>query len=617
MDIRCVYSSLCTLLNQSDKYLRFKHYTLEAWRLRTREVDEVINAGHGDASLCIELSADIRRLQDITFLILDDDTSSFLELVVEIKKRRNACVPLFRIPPETLLEIAHILANIWFPFHSHSRDVNGSLDWIMLSHVCAALCIPLINDCTLWADVICVFPKAAAEFLFRSRQAPLVLDFGGRCRSCQVLRTSFTTTLLPFMFEHVTQARVFKVAALNRDWLPPLDPLLSSELPFLEELDWCIPGRVDGTKHQHDTIFVLPAMRAPRLRSLRLAGFNIPFDPTIPTTLRLMPSQDQLRSNIHLFLTVLRSCSASLHDLELKHWLPQMLSESRQPAIPFPLLRTLYIEDDLEQAHALWTQITTPANACVTFHFRSAMGSLNPKVYSDVLQWFTPNESIASRIHGLGVEHRGAHGFTLTLATYSGSQHPFSSTRYLSESDALTVPLRLIFGPEFQGLMSYFRPAVHRAIDLFNLAYVEYLVLAPPDVASITTDEWRHLLEPLSKVHTFCLYASATDLRHFLAALSVGPPLLLPSLRSLWLETEKCIGRGLTPGALLKVLWARRGAGVVLERLRFDHRSLYGIDKETEDFSAKLRGWFQIWTAIFTVTQIWYTECAAGASGGW
>lgn len=303
-------------------------------------------------------------------------------------RRRNRCVGILRLPPEILGHILSIVGDE-DPPHRGTLDTSfdpllgnearademATLGWIRMGHVCRLLRGILMSHRHLWARAaFSLIPEATEDILLRAKGASPVIDVNSGYRTPPGLAWRAQ--------RQYERARIISIG----DALPGLSSILwpwtprllgSLELPCLEHLTLMM---CQSSRHTNPEVYELPAIHAPRLVSLTLLNYFVPFDrlrsPHL-TSLDLVyvhPSRDAL-PEVAQFWVVLDGCS-NLRRLSICNFLPELQSASGQPtnALRFGCLEELRVSDELSRAMALWMHIRIPGKARVWLRMNGADG---------------------------------------------------------------------------------------------------------------------------------------------------------------------------------------------------------------------------------------------------
>ncbi|KAI0318684.1 hypothetical protein OF83DRAFT_1034586, partial [Amylostereum chailletii] len=106
---------------------------------------------------------------------LDVEVADLTQLLLDVKRRKNLCTPVNRIPPELL---RHTFSIVTAACPAKLKSRGGDLGWIVLAHVCQYWRQVILDSADLWAQIVCEFPVARDEIFTRAKAAPLHLNLG-------------------------------------------------------------------------------------------------------------------------------------------------------------------------------------------------------------------------------------------------------------------------------------------------------------------------------------------------------------------------------------------------------------------------------------------------------
>ena len=214
----------------------------------------------------------------------------------------SALPPIFTLPPELLTRIFHFYALEVPPW----SDGVQKLGWIAVTHVCRRWRQVALGDSSLWARITGISPNAKwiSEMLFRSRNAPLVVDFA----------VTPVPEILSKFARHIFSIRELRLRGLSVHHYQGLQKICALEAPALEHLELGVSGPYPVTFHQlgfgWTTLF---RGLAPKLRTLSLSNISIPRS-LIPCG-QLTQLKITLFRGISVHSTALLSDSSQLLDL--------------------------------------------------------------------------------------------------------------------------------------------------------------------------------------------------------------------------------------------------------------------------------------------------------------
>ncbi|KAI0322112.1 hypothetical protein OF83DRAFT_1036610, partial [Amylostereum chailletii] len=106
------------------------------------------------------------------------------------RRRLNAFRPIARLPPEVLAHVFLLLADMephFYPdpadfprltYRDESFELQPCFGWIRVTHVCFHWREVALAHAHLWSNVtFSLGPDWAQEFLQRSKQAPVLIDY--------------------------------------------------------------------------------------------------------------------------------------------------------------------------------------------------------------------------------------------------------------------------------------------------------------------------------------------------------------------------------------------------------------------------------------------------------
>lgn len=295
--------------------------------------------------------------------MIDNDILRLEDATLQLKRQRNSCTPILRLPPEVLAKIAERLIVIWpaksRPAHPSVTD-QFSLGWVRLSHVCSGLRSVLLNCRHIWARNISDIPLQPEAVLARCGDTPLDLT----------LRSTSTQDITAFALKHLARARridfqedslQIQNGVLVGRFSPAIKPSLFSQstFPHLESLTLSTRAN-DASTTRPDGDLNLPSMIAPHLRFLSLFDFMIPFRPDTLTSLTLEFCRMRPLSNQGLF-NLLRRC-VRLEELTLTTYEEVQSVDQEKPGdlIMLPRLKQIDITDSSDMCMGLLLSLSAP-----------------------------------------------------------------------------------------------------------------------------------------------------------------------------------------------------------------------------------------------------------------
>ncbi|KAI0056098.1 hypothetical protein BV25DRAFT_1832555 [Artomyces pyxidatus] len=167
-----------------------------------------------------------------TLQSFDDEESSMRRAMQSLRTRRNALIPISRLPPEILTRIFTINAAADIPGIRDKTKTRPRLGWITVTHVCRRWREMVLDLPILWAQLaLPLGDKWAEEMVARAKSVPLVFDClvdGGMYR--------LTTQARNLIVKLAPRA---KQLSLNTDdpHAAVLFPALKTSAPLLDKLE--------------------------------------------------------------------------------------------------------------------------------------------------------------------------------------------------------------------------------------------------------------------------------------------------------------------------------------------------------------------------------------------
>ncbi|KAI0033223.1 hypothetical protein K488DRAFT_85144 [Vararia minispora EC-137] len=544
-------------------------------------VDGMMSGGRTDAGMLAKLDGELNAIR---------------KLEIEVKRRRNACLPLSQLPPEILRRIMSFVAADRPLVNHHcgyrkqdNSDGGDALGWISLGHVCHFLRSVVFDYHSLWAKAVCVFPGAFNDILSRSGQLPVSLVLPKRC--------SHSPSRIRFMINHLPQALEFiirdcwAVGMANHEtadkW--PLDPALFSgkAFPLLQQVNINFDLRRQYYKNITKDIFELPPAYTPRLRRLVLRNFYIQFQPNTLHHLELCsdhPGQHAIFAPPQ-FLDMLRACG-NLRSLILGYWLPP-LETAATPTISLPFLSVLNVTDAFDRCLSFWSYIIPSQHACPVFALDDVGNGLveNGECISLAMGRFQNVES-SGLISGLTVRQEIASELILQLwtnTTIQRKQDYSSSVPPLKKALELTFILR----DDWRNALSAHK-AVQLTVDALNPTNLQYLGVwmgyeLEPEYMSSAFADWSTALTKLIDVRTLDLGWAAPGLMFPILSVPDSVEPVLPALRLLSIHALNVSQMDEAPPHLsdaVHMVLSRKRAGVPLAHIR---TGVIAIDGDVEE----------------------------------
>ncbi|KAI0317357.1 hypothetical protein OF83DRAFT_1172046 [Amylostereum chailletii] len=574
-------------------------------RLRLGEFEHILNSDNADTDVEQQLDRDIEQLEDIT---------------LRLKARRNACRPVFRLPPEVVAEIMTIVAVQSPPHRTRMRAelvrtaadsirFRANIGWIKLAHVCRPWRQIALGTHTLWAREIFSLRGANAVMLERARSAPISIAMDARSYV-------YEANAITIAQDHLTRAREIVVHDAVYGyrsrysypvWQDGAPYLSGKDLPALEKivLDLNPPAPPSATPLD---LFSQPPVHAPRLRYVSFTNTFVPWsNPSSLTFLELIQSENSHRQSLPLppqLITLLKSVP-NLQTLHLEGWLPEIApldGESQEEVIQLPFLSELWLTSTVSRCVGLWTHLALPPGVDVRFrldspHFSQPNIAMafpprsDPERYTllDTLAPHFRQSTAASAmrpISGLSVfDFPDEDSFRICLCTPEVKRENAGWSGPFARDVAFRLDLQYFM---WESTAPNFMHALERTITQFDLSRVETLEMTSSHECTIA--HWRQTLLPLSNVRTLSL----ADMPHssLLSALGRPPnndvfePILFPSLAALWIavvdfgDQAEEMRRGLK-ARFVDTLKYRAARGVKIALLRVEE--LYADTPEEAD----------------------------------
>ncbi|VDC03543.1 unnamed protein product [Peniophora sp. CBMAI 1063] len=237
---------------------------------------------------------------------------------------------------------------------------QGTLGFIVLTHVCRSWRRAGIDLAPLWGEIVHIFPSALETILARARGAPLALDFGALRRLPVLDQVALHDRYYMLLTKNVVRIR--SLVASNpfrsfRDWY---GLLLDQELPVLEDLT------LKGAKRiPEDVASPIRPLIAPSL--LRLVLDQTAYLPFSAPALRTLLIQGATQPVPASTLLAALSATPQLEKLELMFSLDDEPAPEYTPSVHLPNLAIARLCDSPE-ALSIWRHIVAPPNAELRLH---------------------------------------------------------------------------------------------------------------------------------------------------------------------------------------------------------------------------------------------------------
>ncbi|VDC04796.1 unnamed protein product [Peniophora sp. CBMAI 1063] len=546
-----------------------------------QDAESTVTSGGGSLHLLAQLDADMEHLAKVAF---------------QLRRTRNACTPLLRLPRELIEDIImEIVASGWQPFGERAGPRHKhKLGWILLSHICHSLRAITLGFAKLWADHAFCVPRPAGciEVLSRAQDVPLsinITDVGPDSR------LHIPSAVLDLMAERLESARIVDICEkqpypIHSNGLWPLKPsdLAARTFPHMETLSVHI-WRPRVHQHIEPLVYTYAPMITPNLKSLHLNRAYVPFSPKTLTSLSLTASttrpQRESADDVWImppeyFLDMLRN-SNCLRDLTLENVVPD-LSSTTTPKISIPTLETLTIRDTPQRTFLLLDILEQPPG--LVRHI-----DLNGRLPDDPVHIFTRFSDVGPSIAaaefysgssylnfqfyerstgGDGARQSGTEKYRLRLAismfSLSGGSEPVRLTKLIYRC-ALEIGLESVHDLRIKTDYEHIPGQWARMFEPFREARNLHV--------NVTSDILRRQMVPLASARDTARDHNALidALLHQLSS-AVQP---LPELREISLR-NLCFNEEFTPDSLVSAIRQRRGLGLLsVDRVSFASRA-YG-----------------------------------------
>ncbi|KDQ51861.1 hypothetical protein JAAARDRAFT_210836 [Jaapia argillacea MUCL 33604] len=198
---------------------------------------------------------------DVMMDFFDKEIENQLEVLRDIRTRRNEHAPISRLPPEILSRIFVICTSNWDHSSDQLRRQPHRYLWVKVTHVCRRWRTVALDCTSLWSYIPLNIPGSwISEMLVRSRELSLSVD-----ASREGTRDYDFNTV----FGHLHRLRSFK--ASNLIWQSSPTLLEKRKMPCLEELSVFFPSR-----HYTVSYPQLRGLKVPLLRTLSLENCLVP-----------------------------------------------------------------------------------------------------------------------------------------------------------------------------------------------------------------------------------------------------------------------------------------------------------------------------------------------------
>ncbi|KAK7018378.1 F-box domain-containing protein [Favolaschia claudopus] len=288
---------------------------------------------------------------------LDSQIAWHYAQIVVLKARRNAIVPIHRLPNELMTRIFTIFAT------ESDSDMLFNLEWTQIMRVCHHWHAVALAAQHLWAYIEVegtgsrFFPQ-----LRRSGAAPLTIKLN---------LSEYTEHYVQYIMGHSVRIRelnfkgeakyVFEfIASLPEFALGILSTLILKATMGTED----VPSNVSRSLPR-----ILFDGKLPRLQALSLDSIECPW-PSLTglTALSLTGSSDSSQSTPSTFaglLDMLRACP-QLISLKLAHLCPPLIPGHLYASVDLLALKSLRLRDPATSCQALLEHLRIPSEACIS-----------------------------------------------------------------------------------------------------------------------------------------------------------------------------------------------------------------------------------------------------------
>jgi hypothetical protein len=250
---------------------------------------------------------------------VDKGIDGAMQFVRSLFTRRNALVPISRLPPEILARVFHLLV-----LEEPPLSGGRSLGWIKVTHVCRHWRQVALDDSSLWAQIwgIPTNAKWISEMLTRAKNAPLDIELDDLITSSEE-----ALLMIPPHLSHTRQLRLHSLSGLSSD---NVREIYSWDAPALEQFELTVPAYSPISFPDLGGNMLFKG-HAPRLRTLSLSRVIIPWS-FIPrgqlTQLEIVCLDEDGDSpgDLNQLIDLLVNCPA-LEILALDSCLPSQLTE--------------------------------------------------------------------------------------------------------------------------------------------------------------------------------------------------------------------------------------------------------------------------------------------------
>ena len=377
-------------------------------------------------------------METLTLASIGEEINKHLVLVADLRARRNSFLPIFRLPPETLVNIFTLGARDYY-YHGGDYPINCIPHWVNVSYICRHWRNVALNCPALWAYPFTISLRWTEELLARSKRAPLKIHIYSGTINASLVRLSGLVAKLLSHAERIQELRL-RVPAMA------LPSKLSLCVPHLQILD------IDGTQScPSEWTLTINDRDIPSLRTLKLTYHPLPWhllNLTGLTTLFL--SHAPSPQNIVEFLAALSrmQCLAVLH-------LDCVLASARGflssgafdvfPKINLPSLARFFVIAPLSVVVSLLSHVDIPLKTILRLEFQAEVGSSiedYAPIPSLLAQRFTESTDLSSprpTIRSLAIRYP-PYKFTLCASKHEDPR-PYVSTNFLQWNSDLPLAI--------------------------------------------------------------------------------------------------------------------------------------------------------------------------------
>lgn len=171
--------------------------------------------------------------QALTLLFSQNSVNVIDRHISELKARRNANLPVVRLPVEVIANIFFLLARPPRDWTQWRNDDSDIWDWLEVTKVCRRWREVALGYAALWAEIKSpIYKNKAKTFLERSGQADLSVDLG-----LYRMHSSDYLDVLDLIRHHMKRVRYIRIIMQRRDkdW-NEVQNLFKDQLPRLKRL---------------------------------------------------------------------------------------------------------------------------------------------------------------------------------------------------------------------------------------------------------------------------------------------------------------------------------------------------------------------------------------------